>query len=69
MTDSLTISGLALQIYMKDHYKNGVIPLINDKNLYNNIKNAYYGGITEVYKPYGENLQYYDVLLYIYNRH
>jgi len=29
--------------------------------MYNDIKQAYYGGITEVYKPYGENLYYYDV--------
>ena len=29
--------------------------------MYNDIKQAYYGGITEVYKPYGENFYYYDV--------
>lgn len=66
MTANLTISRLALEIFLKDHYrpnyKTGhVIPLINDKTIYNDIKEAYYGGITEVYKPYGENLNYYDV--------
>lgn len=61
MTDVLTISSLSLKIFMKNHYHNAVIPLINNKKLYSEIKNAYYGGITEVYKPYGENLHYYDV--------
>lgn len=60
-TESLTISKLALDIYLKHHYKEGTIPLINHKNLYKTIKKAYYGGMTEVYKPYGENLYYYVV--------
>jgi len=29
--------------------------------MYHDIKQAYYGGITEVYKPYGRDLFYYDV--------
>jgi len=29
--------------------------------MYNDIKKAYYGGKTEIYKPYGKNLYYYDV--------
>lgn len=29
--------------------------------MYGDIKQGYYEGITEVYKPYGENLYYYDV--------
>lgn len=69
MTDSLTISKLALEIFLKDHYKpdyltNHIIPLIKDKGLYDDIKQAYYGGMTEVYKPRNsdnENLYYYDV--------
>jgi len=60
MLDSYTISGLALKIYLKDYYNNN-IPNINVSSLYNDIKKAYYGGITEVYRPYGENLYYYDV--------
>lgn len=61
ITDSLTISGLANKIFRRHHYHNEVIPLINNKTLYNEIKQAYYGGCTEVYKPYGQNLYYYDV--------
>jgi hypothetical protein len=29
--------------------------------MYTDIKQGYYGGITEVYKPFGKNLYYYDV--------
>lgn len=29
--------------------------------MYRHIKKAYYGGITEVYKPHGHDLFYYDV--------
>lgn len=64
LTDSITISGLALKIFLKDHYNNG-IPFINRASVYNDMKKAYYGGITEVYKPsnldHKEKLYYYDV--------
>lgn len=60
MSDSITISGLALTIFFKDYYKNN-IPMINKSNLYKDIRQAYYGGITEVYRPYGQDLFYYDV--------
>lgn len=60
MTNSLTISRLALNIYLKKYLKDHKIPIIR-KNMYNDIKKAYFGGITEVYKPYGKNLYYYDV--------
>nr|YP_009744359.1 hypothetical protein [Xylaria hypoxylon]QIE13215.1 hypothetical protein [Xylaria hypoxylon] len=60
MTESLTISRLSLNIYLKHYLNKSNIPIIKD-NLYNEIKKAYYGGVTEVYKPYGENLFYYDV--------
>jgi len=58
--ENVTISGLALKIYLKNFYNNN-IPIINKTSIYKDIKEAYYGGITEVYKPYGENLYYYDV--------
>ena len=61
MTSCLTISRLALDIFLKHYYKKEIIPIINNKKIYSDIKLAYYGGITEVYKPYGENLYYYDV--------
>ena len=60
MTESITISGLAMKIYLNKYYKDN-IPLIDKPSIYKDIKQAYYGGITEVYRPYGENLFYYDV--------
>ena len=60
MTDSLTISKLALNIFLKDYLKDSKIPVIRS-NMYKDIKQAYFGGITEVYKPYGKDLFYYDV--------
>lgn len=60
MTDCLTISRLALNIFLKDYLKESKIPIIN-QSIYNDIKKAYFGGLTEVYKPYGKNLYYYDV--------
>jgi hypothetical protein len=64
ITDALTISKLAINIlysnYLKNNNKN-YLPLIRNVTIYNFIKKGYYGGITEVYKPYGENLNYYDI--------
>jgi hypothetical protein len=60
MTQCLTISRLALNIFLKNYLKDSNIPLI-PLSIYNDIKKAYYGGVTEVYKPYGKNLYYYDV--------
>ena len=63
---SLTISSLAIKIILRKFYTDN-IPLINKKSLYDDIKKSYFGGITEVYKPYGEDLYYYDVnFLYPY---
>lgn len=47
MKDSLTISGLAMKIYLTKYYKNN-IPRINKPSLYQDIKESYYGGMTEV---------------------
>lgn len=50
MTESLTISGLALKIFLRNYYNNN-IPLVNRTSMYRDIKDGYYGAITEVYKP------------------
>lgn len=60
ITDKITISSTALNLFLSKYYKRN-IPLINKQSIYNDIKSAYYGGITEVYRGYGENLYYYDV--------
>ena len=60
MTNSLTVSGLSLSVFMSKYYDNN-IPEISQSSMYKDIKLAYYGGMTEVYKPHGKNLYYYDV--------
>ena len=60
ITDHITISGLAVKVFLTGFYKHN-IPNINKPGVYKDIKQAYYGGITEVYKPSGSNLFYYDV--------
>ncbi len=59
-TSTLTISSLSMNIFLRRFYNNN-IPLIKEKSIFNDLKDSYYGGITEVYKPYGTNLFYYDV--------
>ena len=49
-----------MKIFLHKFYDNN-IPLINKRSLFEDIKESYFGGITEVYRPYGENLYYYDV--------
>lgn len=63
MTESLTISSLAVKYFIQSHYnlKNKPLPLIRLPDLYNNLHNAFYGARVEVYRPYGRNLYYYDV--------
>jgi hypothetical protein len=61
MTQRPTISGIALLLFLKKYLVKNTIPLINKKDIFNFIHFAYYGGMTEVYKPYGKNLKYIDV--------
>jgi DNA polymerase family B len=68
MTDCLTISSLARNKFLKHYLNKSKIPLINNNTLFNFIYSAYFGGNTEVYKPFGRNLIYLDVnSLYPYN--
>ena len=61
MTSGLTITRLALNIFLKNYYKIKEIALIDHIHIFDFIKRGYYGGITEVYKPYGTNLKYIDI--------
>lgn len=61
LTEGLTISRLALNKYLKSYMKNSKIPLVNKLNQFNFMYFGYYGGRTEVFKPYGTNLKYYDI--------
>lgn len=60
MSSSLTIAMIGLYVFLTDFYK-GNTPFVNDRTMFSDIKHAYYGGCTEVYRPIGENLLYYDV--------
>jgi hypothetical protein len=69
----MTISRLALNLFLKKYLPDisksllllkpdsKTIPLINKNHMFNFIYEGNYGGITEVYKPYGEKLKYIDV--------
>lgn len=61
VTDSLTISRLSLNIFLKNYLGRTQLPVIQNKAVFSDIKKAYYGGVVEVYKPYGRNLYFYDV--------
>jgi hypothetical protein len=66
MTDSLTISGLAMRIFLTNHYNpnDKAIPLIIHKSIFDDIHKSYYGGRVEVYNPTNKDnktLYYYDV--------
>lgn len=63
VTNNLTISGIAMDIYLR-RYHQDCIPLINRKSIFNEIRESYYGGVSEVYRPTNsdnEVLYYYDV--------
>ena len=58
----ITLSSLALSIFRMKYYDASNWPIhIPNKNEDCFIRNAYYGGHTDTYKPYGEDLYYYDV--------
>jgi hypothetical protein len=58
----ITISSLALSIFRMKYYDASNWPIyIPNMNEDSFIRRAYYGGHTDTYKPYGEDLYYYDV--------
>lgn len=65
MTESLTVSGIAMKIFLNKYYKpnKNPIPLINSRTIFNDIHQAYYGGRVEVYNPIIKDsiAYYYDV--------
>ena len=65
MTDNLTISGVAMRIFLNKYYDptKNPLPLIDRRNYFSDIHKAYYGGRVEVYNPKITNTEcyYYDV--------
>lgn len=60
LTKSLTVSGIALRLFMRNYYKNNIAN-ISKHSMYTELKQGYYGGRTEIYRPHGYNLYYYDI--------
>ena len=71
ITDCLTIAKLAINILYSNYLSvtpvekptenTEVLPLIKNVSIFNFIKEGYYGGISEVYIPFGKDLSYIDV--------
>jgi len=55
----LSASTLSLKIYRTRFQNNTILGLNKTLDFY--IRKSYYGGATDIYKQYGENLYYYDV--------
>lgn len=60
-TEAMTISRLALNLFKQSYLTTDKLPIIKNPHMFKFIHKAYFGGLTEVYKPYGENLIYIDV--------
>jgi hypothetical protein len=62
MSDVVSISSLALKTFLTNYYDEKRTPIhIPLYKQHKDIKNAFYGGRTEVLKTYGEDLYLYDV--------
>jgi len=61
VTDSLTIASLALNVFKTNYLNTNTFLSKIRSDLHNEIRNAYYGGRVDVFKPHGEGLYYYDV--------
>lgn len=60
ITDVITISYLAIGIYRSNFMSRAVELNYSTGAMENAIRSAYFGGRTEVFKPKGDNLFYYD---------
>ena len=55
-----TTSSIAFRVYRTNYLNKFKIPVIKGLS-HVNMRNAYYGGIVEVFRMYGKNLKLYDV--------
>jgi hypothetical protein len=55
-----TISSIAFKIFRSNYLENSKLPIIKG-NAHKEMRNAFYGGIVEVFKNEGSNLKLYDV--------
>lgn len=67
LKNSVTLAMLALRVYRTNYLK---FPIPNYRPIEDDIRKSYFGGRTEIFKMYGEKLNYYDVTsLYPYVMH
>ncbi|KAG6520744.1 hypothetical protein ZIOFF_017804 [Zingiber officinale] len=60
--DPMTLSVLAMRIFRQNSYNYKNFPIhIPNRNVDTFIRHGHYGGHTDVYKPFAEDLYYYDV--------
>lgn len=60
--DVMTLSSLSLKIFRQNYFDDEAFHIhLPTRNQDTFIRRGYYGGHADVYKPYGENLYYYDV--------
>lgn len=59
ITDHVSISSLALKNFIVNHLNHN-IPIVKGR-VHDDIRESYYGGRVDVFKPRGSNLFYYDV--------
>ena len=55
-----TTPSLSFAIYRRHYLEDGIIPIYKGK-VFNFLRESFTGGATEMYKPYGENINCYDV--------
>jgi hypothetical protein len=60
ITKVLSISSLTFKIFKTNYLNDFKLPIIKGIH-YNKIRDAFYGGHVDVYKPIGHNIKYYDV--------
>lgn len=60
--DVMTLSSLSLKIFRKKYFDDSEFQIhLPTRNQDTFVRRSYYGGHADVFKPYGENLYYYDV--------
>ena len=64
---NITLAQISMRVFRKKHLKIKIPNYITQED---DIRKSYYGGRTEIFKTYGENLNYYDInSLYPYVMH
>lgn len=67
LKNNITLAQISMDLFRKSHLKESIPNYISQEE---DIRKSYYGGRTEIFKTYGEDLNYYDInSLYPYVMH